>query len=209
MMPKEFQLVLGTHNQKKRSELQLLLRGLPIQVKTLSDFPEALDVEETGTTFQENATLKATEQATHLSAWVMGEDSGLSVQALDGQPGVYSARYSGEDANDQKNNQKLIEALAGVPLAKRGAWYTCHITLADPTGKVWIDVQETCRGRIVDQPRGQAGFGYDPHFELPEYRQTFAELGDTVKSLLSHRAKAMRLFLRQFRSLLQNPGVEK
>ena len=196
-----FKLVLGTHNQKKRRELQILLAHLPLEVLTLDDFPNALDVEETGTTFQENAGLKATVQAKHLGHWVMGEDSGLSVSALDGAPGVYSARYAGEDANDDTNNAKLVANLSDIPLNKRQAWYTCHMTLSDPTGSVHIDVEASCRGRIVLDPRGTAGFGYDPYFELVEYRRTFAELGDSVKSVLSHRAKAMRMFLSRFHNL--------
>ena len=201
-MTKRFHLVLGTHNQKKRRELELLLAGLPIDVQTLEDFDSALSVEETGTTFAENAALKATEQARHLNAWVMGEDSGLSVKALKGEPGVYSARYAGEDGNDAANNAKLVDALKDVALEKRDAWYTCHMALSNPQGQVLISAEETCRGRIISQPRGEAGFGYDPHFELPEYHLTFAELGDTVKSVLSHRAKAMRRFLKQFTGLI-------
>ncbi|MGI9515968.1 MAG: RdgB/HAM1 family non-canonical purine NTP pyrophosphatase [Pirellulaceae bacterium] len=202
-MADKFQLVLGTHNQKKRRELSLLLAGLPIEVMTLDDIGNALEVEETGSTFAENAALKATVQAQHLNAWVMGEDSGLSVDALQGQPGVYSSRFAGAEATDQDNNAKLVDMLASVPLDRRTAHYTCHMSLSDPSGIVVIDVEETCRGRIVLEPRGDAGFGYDPYFELQEYHLTFAELGDTVKSVLSHRARAMRSFLREFSQLPQ------
>lgn len=202
-MSDRFQLVLGTHNKKKRRELELLMAGLSLDVLTLDDFDNALSVEETGTTFAENAALKATVQAKHLHQWMMGEDSGLSVAALDGAPGVYSSRYAGEDGNDQANNAKLIEGLRDVPPKKRDAWYTCHVTLSDPAGNVCIDVEATCRGRIVLEPRGHAGFGYDPHFEIPEYHLTFAEMGDTVKSILSHRARAMRQFLNRFRRFPQ------
>ncbi len=202
-MPDIFQLVLGTHNQKKRRELALLLERLPIQVLTLDDFDNALEVEETGSTFAENAALKATVQARHLDAWVMGEDSGLSVDALDGRPGVYSSRFAGPDATDSDNNAKLVQLLANVPPEKRTAHYTCHMSLSNPAGNAVIDVEGTCGGRIVLEPRGEAGFGYDPYFELPEYHQTFAELGDTVKSVLSHRARAMRAFLRQLHTLPQ------
>ena len=200
-MSERFQLVLGTHNQKKRRELQLLLSDMPIDVLTLDEFPNALSVEETGTTFQENAALKATVQAQHLNCWVMGEDSGLSVAALNGAPGVYSARFAGQDGNDKANNAKLVESLIDTPEHRRNAWYTCHMTLSDPQGQVVIDVESSCQGFIVLQPRGDAGFGYDPYFELREYRHTFAELGDSVKSVLSHRAKAMRLFLARFKAL--------
>ena len=200
-MSNNFQLVLGTHNQKKRRELSILLAHLPISVVTLDDFEDSLTVEETGTTFAENAALKATVQARHLNAWVMGEDSGLSVDALQGRPGVYSSRFAGEEGNDKANNEKLVASLQNVPVGERTAYYTCHMTLSDPEGNVRIDVEQTCRGQIVLEPRGQAGFGYDPYFELAEYHQTFGELGDAVKSVLSHRARAMREFLRQFHQL--------
>ncbi len=198
-----FQLVLGTHNQKKRRELERLLCDWPLEIRTLDAFPQALAVEETGSSFAENARLKAVQQAKHLSAWVLGEDSGLSVTALNGEPGVYSSRFAGEEGNDQANNAKLVASLQGVPLEKRRAWYTCHMTLSDPTGQTWIDVEQTCHGRIVLEPRGGAGFGYDPYFEIPEYHLTFAELGDAIKSVLSHRARAMRAFLRQLQQLPQ------
>ena len=195
-MAEKFELVLGTRNAKKRRELETLLTNYPIVARTLDEFPNAIEVEETGTTFQENARLKATEQAKHLGRWVMGEDSGLSVEALDGQPGVYSARFAGADATDADNNRLLIESLVGLPPEKRSAWYTCHMSLSNPQGETLIDVEDYCRGRIAFEPRGEAGFGYDPYFELIEYHQTFAELGDAVKSVLSHRARAMRAFLR-------------
>ena len=191
-----FLLVLGTRNKKKRRELEYLLSPWSqIQLKSLDEFPDAIEVEETGTTFAENAALKATQQATHLNHYVLGEDSGLSVAALDGRPGVYSARYSGQHATDDSNKVKLIKELDGVPVEKRGAWYTCHMTLSDPQGNVLIDCESWCRGRIIAEERGEAGFGYDPLFEIPEYGLTFAELGDEVKSVLSHRARANRIFI--------------
>lgn len=190
-----FELVLGTRNLKKRKELERLLTGHPVVVRTLDEFPEAVVVEETGSTFAENAWLKASVQALALNRWVMGEDSGLSVEALGGQPGVLSARFAGPTATDADNNRLLISQLNGVSDERRGAWYTCHMTLSDPQGNRVIDVERTCRGRITHEPRGGAGFGYDPWFELIEYKQTFAELGDSVKSVLSHRARAMRDFL--------------
>ena len=199
----QFVLVLGTRNKKKRRELEYLLSPFPqIQLKSLEDFENAIEVEETGTTFAANAALKATEQAVHLSQFVLGEDSGLSVAALDGRPGVYSARYSGENATDDSNKVKLIEELSGVPVEKRGAWYTCHMTLSDPQGNVLIDCESCCRGRIIAEERGEAGFGYDPLFEIPEYGLTFAELGDEVKSVLSHRARANRIFVPKLLNLV-------
>lgn len=203
----QFVLVLGTRNKKKRRELEYLLAPYPqIELKSLDEFPNSIEVEETGTTFIENATLKATQQALHLEQFVLGEDSGLSVSALDGRPGVYSARYSGEDATDETNKVKLIEELQGVPLEKRGAWYTCHMTLSDPQGNVLIDCESHCHGRILEKPRGEAGFGYDPLFEIPEYGLTFAELGDEVKAVLSHRARANRFFVPKLLSLIASLG---
>ncbi|QDU98547.1 RdgB/HAM1 family non-canonical purine NTP pyrophosphatase [Lignipirellula cremea] len=196
-----FTLVLGTHNAKKRRELEMLLASLPLQLKTLADFPNAIEVEETGSTFAENAALKAVEQAVHLQQWVLGEDSGLMVDALDGAPGVYSARFSAA-GDDASNNQHLLESLANVPLEKRGGQYVCRMTLSDPQGQVRATCEATCRGRILFAERGSAGFGYDPLFEIPEYHRTFSELGDAVKSILSHRARAMRQFVKLLQPLL-------
>ena len=188
-------LVLGTHNRKKGKELETLLAPHGIQLKTLADFPDALEVVEDGDSFAENARRKACVQACHLKQWVLGEDSGLSVDALGGAPGIYSARYSGEHADDPSNNRYLLEQLQGIPVEARTAHYTCHVTLADPEGEVRAECEAYCSGRIIDEPRGTAGFGYDPLFEIVEYRRTFGELGETVKSVLSHRARAVRQIL--------------
>lgn len=190
-------LVLGTHNQKKLRELQLLLQPHGFNLKSLTEIEHPLEVEETGTTFQENAQLKATKQARHLKMWVIAEDSGLSVDALHGNPGVYSARFSGEYATDKSNNEKLLDQLANVPREKRTAFYTCHITLSNPDGLAVLDCEQYCRGLIRHEPAGREGFGYDPLFELPEYGLTFGQMGDSVKSVLSHRARAVRQFCRQ------------
>jgi XTP/dITP diphosphohydrolase len=201
MAKSTFILVLGTHNRKKGRELVHLLQPFAIELKTLDSFPNALHVEETGPTFGENARLKAVQQARHLGHWVLGEDSGLNVEALNGAPGVFSSRFFGANATDHTNNQLLLEKLEHVPLDRRSAWYTCHMVLADPDGHVQIECQGQCRGRIVFQPRGEAGFGYDPLFEVPEYHQTFGELGDLVKTVLSHRARAHRKLIPQLLAL--------
>ena len=190
-----FVLVLGTHNEKKKAELVQLLSPHGFALKTLADFSNALEVEETGITFAENARLKAVEQAKHLNHWVLGEDSGLSVDALDGKPGVYSSRFAGESARDEQNNEKLLTELGDLPLEKRTAFYTCHVCVSDSLGNVRFETEQYCCGRILQERRGTAGFGYDPMFEIPEYKQTFGQLGDAVKSVLSHRAKAMRRLL--------------
>jgi XTP/dITP diphosphohydrolase len=197
------ELVLGTHNLKKRRELELLLAPAGFQLKTLADFPEAIAVVEDGQTFAENARKKACQQAVHLRRWVLGEDSGLCVDALDGHPGVRSARFSGEQATDESNNQLLLERLANVPIERRTAHYVCHVTLSDPSGIVLVDCAARCHGRIALQPAGSGGFGYDPLFEIAEYHRTFGELGDAVKAVLSHRGRAIRQMVTHLLRLLQ------
>jgi XTP/dITP diphosphohydrolase len=192
---KPFELTLGTHNAKKRKELEQLLEPYPVKLRSLADVDNAIEVDETGTSFKENAILKAREQAKHLGCWVLGEDSGLSVQALDGAPGIYSARFSGEDATDQTNNALLLEKLKDVSAAKRTAWYTCHMALSDPQGEIHVNCEARCYGVILKKEFGDAGFGYDPLFLIPEYSMTFGQLGDTFKSLISHRARANRQFV--------------
>lgn len=185
-------LVLGTGNRKKAIELIALVRPLGLEVRTLADFPQALEVAETGATFAANACLKASQQAPHLGHWVLAEDSGLMVDALGGAPGVLSARFSGLGATDASNNQLLLERLGDLPLERRTAGYVCHMALADPSGTIRAETEDRCRGRIVRTPRGTQGFGYDPLFEVIEYHRTFGELGLTVKECLSHRARASR-----------------
>lgn len=188
-------IVLGTNNEKKGAELQALLAPHGIELKTLAAFPDSIEVVEDGDSFQANATLKAVQQAKHLNCWVIGEDSGLCVDALDGAPGIFTARFSGPGATDAKNNQHLLDKLANVPTAKRTAHYVCHLTLADPSGTVHADCEAYCRGRIRTELAGEHGFGYDPLFEIVELHRTFGELGPHVKSMISHRARAMRRFL--------------
>jgi XTP/dITP diphosphohydrolase len=185
-------LVLGTRNRKKALELIDLLAPHGIELRTLADIPEAIEVAEDGETFAQNAAHKAVRQAVHLGQWVLGEDSGLVVHALGGRPGVYSARFSGEQATDASNNALLLESLGDTPLEQRTAHYVCHATLADPQGQVRAESEAICRGRIRCEPSGSNGFGYDPLFEVIEYRRTFGELGDAVKSVLSHRSRALR-----------------
>ncbi len=193
-------LVLGTGNRKKAIELEGLIEPLGIQLRMLADFPTAIKVVEDGTTFAENAFRKAQQQAIHLGHWVLGEDSGLMVDALKGAPGVYSARYAGVDGDDEANNRLLLENLANVPLEQRGAQFVCHATLCDPQGNLQAESEAHCRGRIRFEPVGSGGFGYDPLFEIPEYHRTFAELGLDVKAVLSHRARALRMLLPQLRT---------
>jgi XTP/dITP diphosphohydrolase len=196
-------LVLGTRNRKKLGELAELLAPLGVELKTLADFPDSIEIEETGDSFAANAALKATLQAKHLGQWVLGEDSGLAVDALGGAPGIYSARYSGEGATDARNNERLLKELATVPLEGRTAHYVCSAVLADPTGTVRAASEGICRGRMLLAATGSGGFGYDPLFEVIECHRTFGELAPAVKSVLSHRARAMRELVPPVRELLR------
>lgn len=184
-------IVLGTRNRKKCDELVDHLAGIPISFRTLADFPAAPEVVEDGVTFVENARKKATQLAVALGEWALGEDSGLVVDALGGRPGVYSARYAGEDATDEANNRKLLDELAAVADAKRTAHYVCTAVLADPTGAIAAEVEGRCHGVIGRVARGTQGFGYDPLFIIPEYHRSFGELGLLVKRHLSHRSRAI------------------
>jgi XTP/dITP diphosphohydrolase len=184
--------VLGTTNRKKGLELAGLLAPVGIELRTLDDFANALDVAEVGDTFAANAALKATEQARHLGHWVLAEDSGLMVDALGGAPGVFSARYSGPGATDESNNRLLLNELGNTPIERRTARYVCHMTLSDPLGNIRAESEAYCRGRILFEPQGTHGFGYDPLFEIVEYHCSFGQLGPLVKACLSHRARAAR-----------------
>lgn len=195
------QLILGTGNQKKCRELNLLLQPLGFELLSLAQVDQPIAVDETGSTFIENARLKATEQAKHLGKWTIGEDSGLCVPFLNGAPGIYSARYSDPGATDERNNQKLLQELSGAKHDQRRAFYVSTIALSDPDGNVVLEAEGKCWGRIIEEYRGSGGFGYDPLFEIPEYHQTFAELGTSVKSALSHRGRALTHFIRGLRRL--------
>jgi XTP/dITP diphosphohydrolase len=188
-------LILGTTNAGKLRELVELLAPRGIACRSLAGLAAAVDVEETGDTFAANAALKATLQAQALGSWVLAEDSGLVVPALDGAPGIYSARFSGPDATDVANNALLLERLRGESGRRRAAHYACHAALADPAGTVVATSSGSCGGLIAEAPAGSGGFGYDPLFIVPEYHRTFGELSGAVKAVISHRARAMRAML--------------
>ena len=187
-----FDLVLGTNNAKKLIELRLLLPEDRIGLTSLAEIPSAIDVEETGDTFRANAALKATEQAKHLGRWVLAEDSGLTVDALGGRPGVLSARFAGKHGEDEANNDKLLSELEGLPEDKRNAQFNCFVCLSDPQGKVVLEEHGVCCGRFAESRSGKGGFGYDPLFIIREYHRTFGELDLTVKRAISHRSRALR-----------------
>ncbi|MEP3481917.1 MAG: RdgB/HAM1 family non-canonical purine NTP pyrophosphatase [Fuerstiella sp.] len=188
-------IVLASRNKKKTGEVSALLATVGFDVVPVTQFPDVPEVVEDGDTFAANAAKKATEVAVALNQWVIGEDSGLKVDALKGKPGIYSARFAGEHATDEDNNQKLLHELIDVPDAKRGAGYVCSVALSDPSGNVQVVAEGTCRGRILTEARGEGGFGYDPYFLIPEYHCTFGELSALVKRQLSHRARAFHQFL--------------
>jgi len=191
----EASLILGTTNAGKVRELVELLHPHGIACRSLAELAGAVEVEETGDTFAENAALKATLQARALHAWVLAEDSGLVVDALGGAPGVYSARFSGAHATDATNNALLLERLTGRRGLERRAAYACHAALADPTGRIVAVSHGTCGGLIAEAAAGAGGFGYDPLFIVPEYHRTFGELAPAVKAVISHRARALRAIL--------------
>ena len=197
-------LVLGSRNRKKLGELVELLEPHDFALRTLADFPSAIEIAETGDSFAANARLKACEQAKHLGQWVLGEDSGLAVDALGGAPGIYSARFSGEGATDESNNRLLLEKLRQFALDSRTAHYVCSAALSDPRGQVRATSEGICRGRILFEPAGSGGFGYDPLFEIVECHQTFGELAPAVKAVLSHRARAMRGMVPQLVALAKS-----
>ena len=186
------QLVLGTTNAGKLRELAALLDPLGIPCRSLAGLAGSVEVAETGSSFAENAALKASTQAVALGQWVLAEDSGLVVDALDGAPGLFSARFSDPGATDDRNNALLLERLAAVPHLPRTAHYACHAALSDPSGRIVAISSGTCGGLIATALQGAGGFGYDPLFIVPEYHRTFGELAPAVKAVISHRARAMR-----------------
>lgn len=188
-------IVLASNNAGKVREFNALLAGLDLEVVPQSQFGVA-EVEETGLTFVENAILKARNAAQHAQRPAIADDSGLEVDALDGAPGIYSARYAGPGASDAENLEKVLGMLNGVPEAKRTARFQCVLVYLrhalDPTPLI---VQGTWEGRILDAPRGRSGFGYDPVFFVPTHGCSAAELQPETKNALSHRGQALRRLL--------------
>lgn len=182
-------LILATHNPGKVKELEGMLTPLGFEVESLLDYPDAPETDETGTTFEENAELKATEAARYFGHAVLADDSGLEVDALDGAPGVYSARFAGPEKSDEANNTLLLEKLNGT--SNRGARFVCTLCLAKPDGET-LTVRGTLEGSIGYAPRGENGFGYDPLFIVPSLHKTAAELERDEKAAISHRGQALR-----------------
>jgi len=194
------QVILATHNKHKVEELSALLAPLKIRVFSAADFPELPDVIEDGSTFEENAIKKAKEVAQFTGISAIADDSGLCVDALNGEPGIFSARYAGEHGNDQANNQKLLERMSDIPDDQRTAHFISVIAFANTDGSVHT-FNGTCKGKILREARGSNGFGYDPLFYIPELGMTMAELSSQEKNRVSHRARAYQRFLQWLKSM--------
>lgn len=184
------ELVVATRNRGKRREIGEVLKALPLQLKTLQDIGFDREIKEDKLTFEENALLKASTVANATGKLVLADDSGLEVDALEGRPGVLSARYAGVKASDHENNLKLLEEMKGIPEGRRTANFRCAMALAAPD-KVIGAVEGACFGSIGYKESGSNGFGYDPLFILSEYNKTFGELDSSIKNKVSHRAKAL------------------
>jgi len=198
----KFTLLIATGNEGKFKEISKELSDLPVRCISLKDLPSVPGCEETGDTFRENAVQKAQYYAKKFKLYTLADDSGLEVDALGGRPGVYSARYAGQPCDDKANNEKLVRELANVPAEKRTARFKCAMVLVDPEGKILADSEGVIEGIIIDTPRGENGFGYDPHFFVPELGKTTAEIPREEKNKISHRGKATRNLKSQISNLI-------
>lgn len=192
-------LVLATRNKGKTREIRALLKGFPVEIKNLDDFGPIPEIEEDGETFDDNAYKKAAFAARVLGYPAMADDSGLVVEALGGEPGVRSARYAGDNATDRENWEKLLIQMKGK--SNRTAAFQCVISIAVPTGAA-LTYEGQCQGTILEEPRGENGFGYDPLFFFPEFNKTFAEIPMDEKSRVSHRGKALHEVADEFDKVL-------
>ena len=186
-------ILIATSNKGKLVEIQAVMSHLPVEWYCLADLQPMPEVVEDGATFEANAEKKALHYAGQSDMWTLADDSGLVVDALGGEPGVHSARYA-QTGNDLDNNHKLISELSGVAQEDRSARFVCCMVLARP-GEVLARAKGTIEGQIIDQPRGQNGFGYDPHFWVPELEATTAELPPEHKNRISHRGKALQAII--------------
>jgi len=183
-------LVLATGNAGKLRELRPLLAGIPFEIRTLADYPSFVMPEETGTTYEANALIKARAVAGHTRALALGDDSGIEVAALGGAPGVHSARFGGPSLDDRGRVRHLLRQIEHVPEAERGARFVCVIALVRPDGTETL-VEGACDGVLTREPRGTEGFGYDPIFFYPPFGRTFGEVPDDRKATVSHRGRAV------------------
>ena len=196
-------LLVATHNQGKVTEFAEMLQDLAIEWLSLDDVGVVQDVAETGSTFRENSVLKARAYAAETGLLTLADDSGLEVDALDGAPGVYTARYGGEGLTAVQRYQKLINDIKTVPEPRRTARFRCVIVLAAPDGTILGESEGVCEGRIALEPVGDNGFGYDPVFYLPQFNKTMAQLPAAQKHQISHRGQAVQAIVPRLRELLK------
>ncbi|HHV98792.1 MAG TPA: XTP/dITP diphosphatase [Clostridiaceae bacterium] len=182
--------IVATKNKGKLEEIKEILRDFPYEVISMEEAGITIDIEESGTTFEENAMIKAEAIFQATGEMVMADDSGLEVDYLDGAPGIYSSRFAGEGATDEEKNKKLLKLLEGVPFEKRSARFVCVIAVIFTDGQRFT-VKGTCDGYIVFEPIGDNGFGYDPLFYVPEYKMTTAQMEPELKNSISHRGRAL------------------
>jgi XTP/dITP diphosphohydrolase len=204
------QLLLASNNPMKRAELERLLAPSGVELVTPAGLGGLPEVVEDRPTFRANAALKAVSAARVAGRWALADDSGLEVDELGGAPGVLSARFAGLHGDDAANNAALLARLAGVPAERRGARFTCALALADPAGRVRLEIEAHARGRILEAPRGPAGFGYDPLFlfteeGFAERGRSFAELSPDEKARVSHRGRALRELAARLPEVLADP----
>lgn len=196
------EIVIASTNVHKIREFRSILKAFPqFDILSLRDFPNYEPPEETGQTFEENAKIKAEHAAKALNCWVIADDSGLVVPALNGSPGILSARYAGADASDHDNRKKLLTDMEHLLEEDRYAYFQCSIAFASPKGLKKC-VSGTCEGALLDKEKGGGGFGYDPLFVKYGYNRTFAELDESIKNRVSHRRKAFDKLLFSLESLL-------
>lgn len=194
------ELLLATRSAGKIREIEQLSRGAGWRWRGLNEFPDVPEAVEDGSTFRENALRKAAFYSQQTGLIALADDSGLEVDALSGEPGVHSAYYAGMPRDDAANNRKLVAALRGVPLDRRTARFRCAMTLADGAA-ILAETDGAIEGVIIDEPRGANGFGYDPHFLVPELGRTTAELPPDQKNEISHRGRALRAMFRRMAML--------
>ena len=199
LFQKPMEVIIATRNKGKIREIREALKGLGLRIYGLNDFSDAPEIEEDGKSFTENALKKARFYSKHFGKLTIADDSGLEVDSLKGQPGVHSARYAGERASGQENNQKLLREMQDVPISKRGARFKCIIAVVSPDGREAF-AEGACKGRIGFKEKGKKGFGYDPLFILPNDGKTMAELSLEAKNRISHRGKALKKIRRIIQS---------
>ena len=206
-MEQQTELLVATNNAGKIRELSQLLAGAPLRLRLLSEFGGVAEAEETGTTFAENAVIKALHYSAHAGLLTLSDDSGLAVDALGGAPGVYSARYAGADATYAERMARLLGEVEATGDTQRRARFVCVIAVADPANNTVETFEGVCEGRLATEPRGTGGFGYDPLFIPDGHERTFGELPAAVKHSLSHRARALAKAVRHLRTLYTDIGL--